>query len=155
MKITVSNLNLRRKLNVNFIKKITRMVLRNIKRSRSRIDLDLVFLDDRAIRVFNKAYKGKDRPTDVLSFNINAEELKTGRTFGEVLISSDTAFRNSKAFKTNFEEEIALYVIHGILHLFGYEDETAGDRGKMFRLQERVLRALCGKEDLSKVLMPR
>lgn len=154
MKIAVTNLNPRLRLNTNFIKKLTKKILGHIKKA-SNVEIEVVFLDDRVIRRLNKAYRKKDRPTDVLSFNMGAKDFRSDRIFGEVIISSDTAFRNSKIFKTEFEEEIILCAIHGILHLAGYEDERPKDARRMSGLQNRILRSLCAKEDLSKVSMPR
>jgi probable rRNA maturation factor len=70
---------------------------------------------------------------------------------GEVLISSDTAARNAKAFGTTFGEEIVLYVIHGMLHLFGYDDGDAVSGARMLKREKEILKKICMKEDLSKV----
>lgn len=118
-------------------------------------ELEIVFLTDSAMRPLNRKYRKKDRPTDVLSFNINAPELGKGRSFGEIFISTDTALRNSKEFGTRFENEVALYIIHGILHLSGYEDYTPRDRSRMSKKQEAILERLCKRINLSRALTHR
>ena len=71
---------------------------------------------------------------------------------GEIFISIDKALANSKIFKTTLEEEFTLYVIHGILHLTGYDDESRTGRVKMEAKQGKILEEICKREDLSKVL---
>ncbi len=153
-RIRVNNLNRSRSLNEAFIKRLASKVLPFV-RTPERSQIEIVILDDKRIKALNRKYKKANRPTDVLSFNIGSVPFKAGTFFGVVFISSDTASRNSKAFYTSFEEELVLYVIHGILHLFGYEDERPKDRLRMSKKQERILKVLCTKEDLSKVSMPR
>lgn len=143
--IVVRNSNKRFKLNERYIKKIAAEVLAMLKKPRD-TKLDIVFLSDPAIRPFNKRYKHRDRPTDVLSFDLGP--------CGQILISSDTALRNSRIFNTSFEEEIVLYVVHGILHLSGYDDGTRPEKKRMSGKESRILKRLCQK-NFSKVLMPR
>jgi probable rRNA maturation factor len=153
-KIRIDNRNKAFKLNEKFIKRLALEVLGILKRP-GMAELEIVFLGDKGIRALNKRYKKVDRPTDVLSFNIDAGELEPGAFFGEIFISSDMALANAGRFGTLFEEELALYVIHGILHLFGYEDYTPRDRARMSKKQGVILKCLCTKTDLSKVLMRR
>ena len=142
--VKVKNLNKKHKLNEKFLENIALDILKILKKHKASIEI--TFLSDTDIRSINKKYKGRDRPTDVLSFELG--EL------GEILISSDTALKNSRRFGTSFEEEIVLYVIHGILHLHGYDDETAQEKKRMSKKEEFILKRLCQKK-LSKVLMPR
>lgn len=146
MSIVVRNLNKKHRLNEKFIKKLTANILKILRKPRS-AELEIIFLSDSAIRLLNRRYKGRNISTDVLSFELG--EL------GEVIISSDTALRNSRIFNTSFEEEIVLYIIHGILHLFGYDDETAGAKNRMSKKENGIRERLCGKENLSKVLTRR
>lgn len=146
MSIVVRNLNKKHRLNEKFIKKLTADILKILRKPRS-AELEIIFLSDSAIRLLNRRYKGRNISTDVLSFELG--EL------GEVIISSDTALRNSKIFNTSFEEEIVLYIIHGILHLFGYDDESVRAKNRMSKKENGIRERLCGKENLSKVLMRR
>jgi len=152
-RIEIINLNKACRINRKFFKRIAEDVLAFIKKPKT--TLEIIFLDNKSIKIFNKRYKKRDAPTDVLSFKIGRREFGNNSFLGEVLISSERAFENAKIFKTDFEEELVLYAIHGILHLFGYDDESPGDRSVMARKEKETLRYLCKREDLSKVLMPR
>ena len=145
MGIAVSSLNGKHRINERFVVQIARSILKILKKRN--IELEIVFLSDMAIKPFNRKYKHSNRATDVLSFDLDS--------CGQILISSDMALRNSRIFNTPLEEELVLYVIHGILHLFGYDDEKPKDRLKMFKKQDSILEILCAKVRLSKVLMRR
>ena len=149
-KIKLSNLHKRYKLNERIAKRIITEILRLCKVPGDP-ELELIFLDDKAIRKINRRYKSSDRPTDVLSFYIDREEFGLG-LLGEIFISLDAARRQSKIFGTSFPCEVVLYMIHGILHLFGYDDEDATRRKRMFKKQDEILKYLWKKENLSKVL---
>lgn len=153
MKTAIANYNRRYRPNRAFIKKIIVKILKLIKRP-LKMELEVVFLDDKRMRELNRRYKNKDRATDVLSFRIEREEFGSEGLLGEIFISLDTALRNSKIFKIRFEDEIALYIIHGLLHIFGYDDRTRKEKSRMSKRQNHILRGLCEKEDLSKVLTP-
>lgn len=142
--IAIRNDNKAFRLNERFIKKIAAETVRILKKPRG-TKLEIIFLSDRDMRRFNKKYKHRDTYTDVLSFELD--------DLGEILISSDTALKNSRIFNTSFEEEIILYVIHGILHLSGYDDRTKEEKNRMSKKEEIILRKLCQKS-FSKVLMP-
>lgn len=143
--IAVSNLNKKRGINERFIGELARGILKILKKRGT--DLEIIFLSDAAIRSYNKRYKHRSGATDVLSFDLGS--------CGQVLISSDMALRNSRIFNTPFEKELVLYLIHGILHLCGYDDEKPKARSRMFRKQDSILEKLCAKARLSKVLTRR
>lgn len=153
-RVKVINQNKKYKINKAFVKKIVLGILKCLKKNKG-ARLEFVFLDDKAIRGLNRRFKGKDSATDVLSFGLDGPEFGIEEFFGEIFISLDAARRNSKIFKTEFEEEVSRYVIHGILHLFRFNDETPLKKRRMSKKEDEVLRRLCAKEDLSKVLMPR
>lgn len=91
----------------------------------------------------------------MLSFKIDSRGFGLKGFLGEIFISLDTALENARAFKARFEDEIVLYLVHGILHLAGYEDENVRTRLRMSKKESYILKRLCRNEDLSKVLMPR
>ena len=152
--IISSNFHRLYKLNERFVSALARDILRIIGKDKA-IDLELVFLDDKSIRRYNRMYRSRDRATDVLSFAIDRSEFGCKTPIGQIIISLDTALGNSRIYATSFAEEITLYIIHGILHLFGYDDERASDSRKMAVKQRKILDILWCSRDLSKVLMPR
>jgi probable rRNA maturation factor len=108
-------------------------------------EVSLLLTDDAEVQELNRRYRGKDRPTDVLSFaqqecleNTPLPPQISGapRLLGDVVISVDTAARQAAARGANLEEELALLTVHGILHLLGYEDETEAGAERM-RQRER------------------
>jgi probable rRNA maturation factor len=152
--IKVINSNKFYSINVKLIETMAVKVLKSLKKDKT-AELDIVFLDDAAIKKLNKRYKDEDNPTDVLSFAIDGREFKRREVLGEIFISLDTARRNSKLFDVEFEHEIVRYVVHGILHLFDYDDQSKVEKARMWHRQEKLLGELCKQETLSKVLTRR
>ena len=105
---------------------------------RAAYSLTVAFVRDRRIRELNRNFRGKDLVTDVLSF-------PAGDSFGEdylgdIVISTDAAARQAKDAGHSFDREVSELVIHGVLHLVGYDHETDG--GEMNRLELKLRRKL-------------
>ncbi|MGI4789259.1 MAG: rRNA maturation RNase YbeY [Janthinobacterium lividum] len=97
-------------------------------------EISLVFCDDPFIQSLNAEYRGKNKPTDVLSFAQDDPEL-----LGDIIISLPTATRQAEAARWPLENEITLLGVHGLLHLLGYDDETEAGAWEMQRRTEVVL----------------
>ncbi len=97
-----------------------------------------VLVSDRRIRELNRRYRKRSAATDVLSF-----PLRENGYLGEVVISAPTARRQARRYRHRVEEEVKLLLLHGVLHLLGYDHET--DRGQMAR-REHTLRCRLGLE---------
>ena len=95
----------------------------------------IAFVSDKSIRRLNQLFRGVDNATDVLSFP-NDEP----GNLGDVAVSVETATRQAKENGLSFENEIAQLILHGLLHLSGYDHET--DNGEMNRFELRVRRKL-------------
>lgn len=91
---------------------------------------------DAALRRLNRGFRGKDAPTDVLSFPCPTPE----GALGDIAISAHRAAQQARAFGHPVETEICILMLHGLLHLMGYDHET--DRGRMRRAETRWRRAL-------------
>jgi probable rRNA maturation factor len=118
-------------------------VLDRIKRSDA--TLAVTFIRDRAMRELNRTYRNIDAPTDVLSFTYHEGEDEGAPPsdpthLGDVVISVETAERYANKFGIDFRREIDHLVIHGTLHLAGYDHEK--DNGQMNRLERRLRREL-------------
>jgi probable rRNA maturation factor len=102
----------------------------------------LVFVRDPAIREYNRTYLSKDRPTDVISFQAEAdeEEFSDEYSVGDVIISVDRAAEYAEEHNIPVADELARYIIHGILHCLGHDDIDPGARRTMLRRQEMFLR---------------
>lgn len=141
LKIKINNLNKKRGIGNDIIKKAAFLVLNDYGIREALIDI--TFLTDSRIKNLNKKYMRKDRPTDVLSFSLNGGVSKKNQTLiGDIYISSDTAYRNSVKFKTNFREELMRYVIHGVLHLLGFRDSPTAEKIRMRDLEEKFLKRI-------------
>jgi probable rRNA maturation factor len=96
-------------------------------------EVSLAVVDDATIQRLNRQYLQRDEATDVLSFVLQRDDQQLE---GEVVVSADTAASCSARFGWSAADELLLYVIHGTLHLVGYEDTTAAAREAM-RAEER------------------
>jgi len=103
------------------------------------VDLTVAFVRDKAIRDLNRQYRGKDRETDVLSFPARSKLTSRGY-LGDIVISADTALRQASEGRRTVTREVSELVIHGVLHLCGYDHEI--DSGEMDRLELRLRRKL-------------
>ena len=83
-------------------------------------DVTVVLTGDRDIRRLNREFRGKDRPTDVLSFDIG-DGLAPGEPFGDVVISVETARRQARDYDAPLVNEMQRLIVHGVLHLCGYD----------------------------------
>lgn len=97
--------------------------------------------DDRRIRAINKRHLKHDYATDVISFNLGDE-----RAWGDLVVSVDTARRAAKDLGLPFREELARYLVHGTLHLLGWDDGTPRERKSMHARQEKRLAAVLGRK---------
>ena len=92
-------------------------------------DFSLHFITDSGIQALNRDYRGKDEPTDILTFAINDGEAfpqaeGEEKELGDIFISLESMHRNAKAFSVSDDEELHRLLIHGVLHLLGYDHAT-------------------------------
>ena len=106
-------------------------------------ELSILFCDDVFIQALNRDYRGKDKPTDVLSFSAIEEQGRflVGDSLGDLVISLPTAAVQAKRYRVSLEREILRLAIHGMLHLFGYDHEKvpAAVAQRMRRQERRLL----------------
>ena len=120
-------------------------------------DVTICFVSDAEIARMNQAFRKKKGPTDVLSFPALERRApvsllrlrnpvravrrpKSGTFLGDVAVSPATARRNAKKFGRSLSSELEILILHGVLHLLGYDHET--DRGEMDRVEARLRRKL-------------
>jgi probable rRNA maturation factor len=104
-------------------------------------ELSLSLVDDRQITEINQKYLHRPRATDVLSFSMREGSFSeiNPHLLGDVVISVETAQRQADEKKHSLEEEVCLLLIHGILHLFGYDHEMPGSQARTMRKKEKEL----------------
>ncbi len=106
------------------------------------VEVSIYLTDDETIRLLNKNFRGKDKATDVLSFTYN-EQVGGYKLLGEIAISIDTAKRQAKELGHSLEEEIKRLLVHGFVHLLGYDHELGEEEEKQFmELEKRLIESL-------------
>jgi len=142
MRITVTN-------EQNFLsieEKKVYEAIRLLPGSDKKYRLSVVYVDDKEITKMNERYLHHEGPTDVLAFPISTKE-------GEIIVSAETALRESKEREVESEGELLLYTLHGTLHLLGYDDKDEEESIKMHAVEKQILTQLGYKwswdEDLS------
>lgn len=117
-------------------------------------EVSVVLADDEYIHQLNRQYRGKDMPTDVLSFAMN--DLCQGEhepniaeapdnmeiLLGDIIISLETTARQAEEYGHSLERELAYLTVHGMLHLLGYDHEEEEERAEMRQEEEYVLSLL-------------
>lgn len=92
-------------------------------------EIEVAIVSDQVIAQVHQEFMSIAGPTDVITF-----------AHGEIVISAPTAQRNAALYNQSIENELALYTIHGFLHLNGFEDATSRDAARMGKVQERILK---------------
>ena len=131
--------NLQRKISVN-VAQLEKFAGNAVQHSlqlhpRERTDLRKLseifiwLVSDRRMALLHRKFLGQSGPTDVMTFQ-----------HGEIFISVDTAQRHARAFGNSLLRELKLYIVHGLLHLHGFDDQTPTEARKMKTAQEKILR---------------
>ncbi len=102
-------------------------------------DVNLVLVDDAEVRRLNRTYRGIDRATDVLSFDLRDDNPPPVPRTGEVVVSTETLLRAAARHRVTPAEELARLVIHGILHLQGFDHQRPAERRAMRRQEHDLL----------------
>jgi len=122
--------------------KVFRPVVNRLKLQlpKTKGDLNVAFVSDREIHRLNKAYRHKDKPTDVLSFSYLGDLDPSGHpTLGEVFISVPTAKKQAPLYGNTLDDELMKLLVHGVLHVFGYDHERESDYRKMAKMERKIL----------------
>ena len=139
--ITVRNLQRKTSVNVaeleTFAGNAAQYALQLQKRKRTDLcKLSKVFIwliSDRRMALLHRKFLGQSGPTDVMTFQ-----------HGEIFISVETARRHARAFGNSLMRELKLYIVHGLLHLHGFDDQAPSEAHKMKAAQERIFRTCSG-----------
>ncbi len=140
-------------LNINFVNetneeikelnKLKRLLKFSIKYMKlNNIEMGIIFVDNSRIRELNKAYRNNNNETDVITFRLeDYEEVKYGKikVLGDIYISLDKAKSQSIDYGHSYLRELSFLMVHGFLHLLGYDHMNEKDEKEMFELQEEIL----------------
>ena len=112
--------------------------------SRGRFELSIALVDDATMAELNARYRGRARPTDVLSFPLleGEEADHGGNLLGDVVISVETAARQARRAHRGFDSVVARLLVHGTLHLLGYDHQTDAEARAMRADERRLCRAI-------------
>lgn len=120
-------------IDLKLVERVTQKFLDLIK---DRRDVSIVFVGDKRIQDLNKTYRRKDKVTDILSFDGDKD------FFGEIIIDYAQIKRQAKVFSKNVKDELVFILIHGLLHLQGYDDMTERGRVEMEKLGEKFVKKI-------------
>lgn len=144
MRLNLKNKQKRIKFNQKILRQIILAVLHSEK-IRKPTEINLLLTDDREIKQVNRKYLGRSSPTDVIAFDISEDKKKIS---ADIVISTDTAVRNAKIYRTTPVYELYLYVAHGILHILGYDDNGGKKQKIMQKKAQKLLSCLSIKPKL-------
>jgi probable rRNA maturation factor len=133
MRIDLTNLQ-PTALDLGFVRRVSARVARDAGASKGTLTIALV--DDAYITALNRAHRRRNRPTDVLAYEGDAEGY-----LGDVVVSVETAARQATEAGRPLLHEVAWLAAHGVLHLLGQDDDTDARRAAMIERQDRALAA--------------
>jgi len=131
------------------LRQIAEILLGALKQGRAELSIALV--GDREMRPLNSKYRRKKQTTDVLSFLVEDQPMLGAKILGDVVISVEQARRQAKQRGNTLKSEMATLLIHGILHLLGYDHEKSPRQAKIMFARERKLYALLCDRGLLKL----
>lgn len=129
-------------LNERWLSRLAKQVL--VAEEAGSCDLTVVLVDNAYIRTLNRRWRKRNAPTDVLSFSMTMgpDAAYNYGVLGDVYISIEKAREQAREYGVTFEEEIARLVVHGVLHLAGYDHEKPGEARRMRSREEAFLHSL-------------
>jgi probable rRNA maturation factor len=142
-RVTVSNRQRRLKINAHRLAEVAEHALELV--GDKQFHLGIVLVNDAAIALLNARYHGTPGATDILSFDYGEKQ-------GELIISVERAVIQASRYRTTPGRELVLYVVHGILHLHGYNDLTAPQRRRMRAAEGRLMSQLRKRFELNRLI---
>lgn len=128
------------KIDKSFVRKVVKHTLKKMEAEKSEVNIIFVGLEE--IHEINKTYRNVDRPTDVISFALEDTEDVTiyeERVLGDIYICLDKVHEQAKEYGHTEIREMAFLIVHGLLHLLGYDHMIKEEEKIMFGLQEEIL----------------
>jgi probable rRNA maturation factor len=145
-------------VNSRLLREITHVLLRDLLRI-DRFELGILLVSSSEISRLNATFLRHRGATDVITFDYAHSAAQAPRspgfTHGEIFICPDKALTHARLFRTTCQSELIRYIIHGTLHLLGYDDTRPAARRRMKQAEDRLLRELARQFDLRKVGLQR
>ena len=142
----------KQKIPAAFVKRVLEDASQYFEKLNS-VSVSIVFVSDLEMRRLNRLYRHKDKATNVLSFQVIGDQITKadGRDLGDIIICYPEVAREMKKYKLTLQEDLARLIIHGFLHLLGYDHETVGERKKMEEKENIILLKIDNKAQSSNV----
>lgn len=132
----------------HYLQKVWNTLTDSIRISGSnQTELSVVFLNQQQMQKYNKEYRKKNYPTDVLSFPADELPQEKRRYLGDILLCVDKASENAVITGSSIDRELQVLLLHGVLHLLGYDHET--DHGEMDALERKLRKRLITNRQLA------
>jgi probable rRNA maturation factor len=145
----VSNRQRQKRVDLRHLRRILRHLLAELL-ERETFELGLYLVGETAIARANYNYLGHKGTTDVITLDY-CEPERPEWLAGDIFVCVPIAVNQARTFKTNWQHEVVRYIVHGLLHLLGYNDHTAEDRKKMRRQETRLLQKLAVAFNLNRL----
>lgn len=142
MEVLIKNQQKIAKIHRRRIREIIKNIIQYLKVD-EKTEISILFTDDKFIKSLNKKYRGINKSTDVLTFNLEEGDLKfpevdKNKLLGDIVVSIETAQRQANNLNHNLEKELMILLIHGLLHLIGYDHEEDRDN-KIMQVKENEI----------------
>jgi len=142
MEISVRNLQRKIKVDLSLLKEVTGRTLRDLGYESA--ECGILLVSDRRIAELNRTFRKVAAPTDVLAFSMQEGQRVQGspNLLGDVVISAERALSQAMDRGHSLERELSFLLVHGLLHLLGWDDTTKADRRRMLQAQEKILKKI-------------
>jgi rRNA maturation RNase YbeY len=147
--LQIRNRQRKYRIDVKFLSRITRRLLRE-ELQRDEFEIGISLVDEQAMVLANERYLRHQGSTDVITFHY-AEPDPTALLQGDLLICVDVAAKQAGRFRATWPKEVVRYVVHGLLHLSGYDDQKPVQRRSMKKAENRLMKRLQRLFDLDRV----
>ena len=147
--VSVQNRQRGRKLDTRLLRVITRWLLSDALQVQT-FQLAVYVVAPDEMTHLNETFLKHKGSTDVLTFDYS-EDAEATSVLGEIFVCAEEAVIQSARFRTDWRSELVRYVVHGTLHLLGYDDQRLASRRKMKRMENLTLKRLAGRFDLKKL----
>ncbi|MDO9399753.1 MAG: rRNA maturation RNase YbeY [bacterium] len=134
MLVEVNN-QTKKRINISLVKKIAELFLQTYHFNNK--EISLAFVNDQISKKLNKTYRGIDKATDVLSFSMT--DVDNDNFLGEIIINYEQIKRQAKQAGHNIQQELIFILVHGLLHLAGYDDATEKGADEMDKLGKKFI----------------
>jgi len=156
MNIAIANRQRTKKINTRLLKQIANALFAELKISEG--ELGIVLVGAKEMAAVNWQFLQHEGSTDVITFDHRDSQLPIAncqlKIHGELFVCVDNAIKQAKEFKTNWQAEVVRYVVHGVLHLLGYDDLKPQLRREMKREENRLVRWLAQRFSFAQLTRP-